>query len=179
MTKLVPTADPALRAKAKEISPASIKSVKIKKLIAGMKKALTKEDDGVAIAAPQVGESLRLFIVSKKVFDYQREKSANSKVDEKASAYKDMVFINPKITKRSKEYGLVEEGCLSVRFVYGKVKRAKKATITAQDETGKKFTMGGSGLLAQIFQHECDHLEGVLFIDKAVELEDLPPTPKK
>ena len=74
----------------------------------------------------------------------------------------------------------MEEGCLSVRDIYGKVKRYQKATISAYDENGKKFTMGGSGLLAQVFQHECDHLEGVLFIDKAISIEKLPgPALKK
>jgi peptide deformylase len=63
--------------------------------------------------------------------------------------------------------------------LYGKVKRAEKATVVAYDEYGKKFTKGGSGLLAQIFQHETDHLDGVLFIDKAKFIEEIPPEPKK
>ena len=69
----------------------------------------------------------------------------------------------------------MEEGCLSVRWLYGKVKRSEKATVRAHDETGKIFTKGASGLLAQAFQHEVDHLNGILFTDKATHLESLPP----
>ena len=69
----------------------------------------------------------------------------------------------------------MEEGCLSVRWLYGKVRRSEKATIRAYDEHGKRFTLGASGLIAQAFQHETDHLEGVLFVDKADHLEDVPP----
>ena len=86
-----------------------------------------------------------------------------------------MTFINPELLKISKGKHWVEEGCLSVRYLYGKVERATKATIRAYGEDGKMFTRGGSGILAQIFQHEIDHLEGVLFTDKAKEIEDMPP----
>ncbi|MFA6000113.1 MAG: peptide deformylase, partial [Candidatus Paceibacterota bacterium] len=89
---------------------------------------------------------------------------------------KDLVFINPKISKMSKDKEWLMEGCLSVRPLYGKTWRSKKATITAYDENGKKFVRGASGLLAQIFQHETDHLNGILFIDHAKEVreEQLP-----
>ena len=69
----------------------------------------------------------------------------------------------------------MDEGCLSVRWWYGGVERAEKTTIHAYDESGARFTRGASGLLAQIFQHETDHLDGVLFTDKAKGLrEELP-----
>jgi peptide deformylase len=67
----------------------------------------------------------------------------------------------------------MEEGCLSVRPLFGKVRRATRATIEAYNEHGEKFTMEGSGLLAHVFQHETDHLEGVLFIDKAKNLREV------
>ena len=72
----------------------------------------------------------------------------------------------------------MEEGCLSVRWLYGKVERSKKIKIRAYDEKGERFEVGVSGLLAQIYQHEIDHLHGILFIDKANTIEDLPPTLK-
>ena len=75
----------------------------------------------------------------------------------------------------SKKRQILDEGCLSVRPLFGKVERSEKATVTAYDENGKKFTRGGSGLLAQIFQHEIDHLNGILFIDKATDLKEQPP----
>ena len=70
---------------------------------------------------------------------------------------------------------VVEEGCLSVRFLYGQVSRSKKALLEAYDESGKKFERGGAGLLSQIFQHEVDHLNGILFIDKAKYVEEILP----
>jgi peptide deformylase len=89
--------------------------------------------------------------------------------------HKDLVFINPVISKLSREKHEVPEGCLSVRWLYGKTIRSKKVTVTAYDENGKKFIRGASGLLAQIFQHETDHLKGILFIDYAKDIkEELP-----
>ena len=67
------------------------------------------------------------------------------------------------------------EGCLSVRWLYGEVKRSTNATIRAYDEDGKVFTRGGGGLLSQIFQHEIDHLDGIIFTDKAKNLVELKP----
>ena len=69
----------------------------------------------------------------------------------------------------------MEEGCLSVRWLYGQVDRSERVTLRAYDEKGKKLERGASGLLAQIFQHEVDHLDGILFTDKATQIEDLPP----
>ena len=74
-------------------------------------------------------------------------------------------------TKKDKKF--MDEGCLSVRPFYGKVRRATKATVEAYNEEGKKFTFGGSGLLANIFQHEIDHLDGILFIDKAKDINEV------
>jgi peptide deformylase len=69
----------------------------------------------------------------------------------------------------------MEEGCLSLRWLYGKVKRSARVTVEAYDEEGKKFSRGAGGLLAQIFQHEIDHLNGRLFIDTATDVVNIPP----
>jgi peptide deformylase len=84
-----------------------------------------------------------------------------------------MICINPEIIKVSRKKVHVPEGCLSVRWFYGNTVRNEKATIRAYDENGKLFTYGGSGLVAQIFQHETDHLNGTLFIDHATDIEEL------
>jgi len=68
----------------------------------------------------------------------------------------------------------MSEGCLSVRPIYGKVRRATRATVEAYDENGKKFVKEGVGLLAHIFQHEIDHLDGILFTDKAKDMYEVP-----
>ncbi len=169
MNIIVQKNDPVLRAKVSLVPTKDITSDRIKSVIAQMKEALLSQDDGVAIAAPQIGESLAIFVVSHKVFAMEKDDEKN------LNKYSDMIFINPEIKKLSKTTKMLEEGCLSVRYLYGKVRRSTKAMIEAYDENGKKFTKGASGILAQIFQHETDHLNGVLFTDKAVALEEIPP----
>ncbi|MBT3729942.1 peptide deformylase [bacterium] len=164
MKKIIQDGDPVLRDTAKEVSTESIKSPEIKKLLQDMSKALATQKDGVAIAAPQIGVSLRVFIVSGRLFDTGE--------DLDTSTHPDLVFINPTITKVSKNSSSEEEGCLSVTGKYGEVDRASKTTVRAYNEEGEVFERGGSGLLSKIFQHEMDHLNGVLFIDKAKEVHD-------
>lgn len=168
MKKIVSEGAPVLRERAKEVAVKEIATPKIKKIIADMKEALFPHKDGVAIAAPQIGMSFRIFVVSGHIFDV--EALAN---DDKSKKESDMVFINPEITKTSREKEWMPEGCLSVRPWYGEVRRAKKITIRAYNENGKQITRGASGLLAQIFQHEIDHLEGILFTDKARNIEQI------
>ena len=183
---IVQKEDKILRKTSKEVAISDIKKPKIKEILKKMKEALNAEEDGVAIAAPQIGENLRIFVISKKIFEIMDEEKIQNKTpkienenilkDKKGkNIYKDMVFINPKILKTSKKQMLTEEGCLSVRWLYGKVKRAEKTLIKAYDENGKFFTFGGSGLLSQAFQHETDHLDGILFTDKAINLKEIIP----
>ncbi len=172
-----------LREVAKEIPVEEIDSPKIKKILKEMSLALASQEDGVAIAAPQIGYSLRIFIVAGKIFDKDflenRKKDRLSENTEKpkkqGKEVKDLIFINPIIKKVSSKKKWVPEGCLSVRWLYGKTHRSEKATVVAYDENKNKFEMGGSGLLAQIFQHETDHLNGILFIDHAKELKEESP----
>jgi peptide deformylase len=145
-----------------------IGSAKLNKILADMKEALDAQEDGVAIAAPQIGVPLRIFLVAE-----ETAKQIAKKAQMKEPL--PLVYINPTISKRSKDKKLMEEGCLSVRYLYGKIRRSSKVSIEATDEKGEKFTRGASGLLAQIYQHETDHLDGILFIDNAKDLVDLPP----
>ncbi len=170
-TLIVQKDSKVLREIASEVPLKDIQTKKIKDVISKMKKAVHGEEDGVAIAAPQIGESLCIFVVSGRALAIQ-EKEKNEKIKE---AFPDLVFINPKLSRLSRKKRRMEEGCLSVRWLYGKVERSERASIRAYDEKGRKVERGASGLLAQIFQHEVDHLNGVLFIDKATNLEDLPP----
>ncbi len=149
-----------LRQKAQEVSVPDIKTTKIQTILKEMQEGITMRDDAVAIAAPQIGYSLRMFIVSKKVFI----------VKDQTKDAKDLVCINPTITKISRKKIESEEGCLSVDTWYGKTKRAEKVSIKAYDEKGVSFERGASDLLAQIFQHEIDHLNGILFTDHARDL---------
>ncbi|OGI77395.1 peptide deformylase [Candidatus Nomurabacteria bacterium RIFCSPHIGHO2_02_FULL_33_12] len=147
------------------------KSVDLKKILRDMNDTLEFEYDGVALAGPQIGINKRIFVVSGKVF---------SKPDGKNTVIKNLVCINPEIIKLSKDRKLMHEGCLSVRPIYGDIRRASRATIRAQDENGEYFEITGSGIIAEIFQHEIDHLNGILFIDNAINLkDDMPRTLEK
>jgi peptide deformylase len=169
--KILQRDESVLRDIAKEVVVEDIENPRIQNVIKKMKIALYNESDGVAIAAPQIGESLRIFIVSGRVSHMMERKE----LAEGEILPPDLVFINPKLIKLSKTKKVMEEGCLSVRWLYGQVNRSTKATIVALDENGNKFQKGASGILAQIFQHETDHLNGILFIDKATNLENIPP----
>ena len=175
MVIIVQTGDKALRKLAKEVPLSSITKPKIQKVIFEMSEALDSQFDGVAIAAPQIGESLRIFVVSHKVFDEDFINGTYDHIKEYPTKKKqsNMVFINPVFLKISKDKKLMTEGCLSVRPLYGKVRRATRAVVEAYNEKGEKFTMEGTGLLAHIFQHEIDHLEGILFTDKAKDIEKI------
>lgn len=173
---IVQEGNPVLRGKAKAVPPAEIGGRELQRIILQMKRALGGESDGVAIAAPQIGVPLRIFVVSHNAFALvNEEKLKKEKVIAPPVAEKDLVCINPEIMKLSKKKVQVPEGCLSVRWKYGNTMRHEKATLTAYDENGKRFTYGGSGLIAQIFQHETDHLNGILFVDHATDIETLTP----
>ncbi len=148
-----------LRGISREITPEEFNSPYLRSVITAMKHALAQENDGVAIAAPQIALPLRIFVVAENSYDEDAK-------------LKPLVFINPKIIKRAKKTAVMQEGCLSVRWIYGKTKRSVAATVEAYDDQGKKFTYGGNGLLAHIFQHEIDHLDGVLFVDHGFDLEE-------
>ena len=165
MPEIVQRDSPILREKAKAVKLEDIGTLRIAKIIADMKTAVRSQKDGIAIAAPQIGESLKIFAVNGTLL------KAADKTYKGDGA--DMVFINPEIVKRSREKKEVEEGCLSVRWLYGKVARSTRVTLKALDENGEKIERGASGLLAQIFQHETDHLAGTLFTDKAREIWEM------
>lgn len=163
MTTIVQEGNPVLRGIAAPVSLTDIGTSKLTQILTRMKNALRSQSDGVAIAAPQIAVPLRIFIVAGFVFKKKKDTEIPP----------DKVFINPEIVSLSKEKEWLEEGCLSVRYLYGEVSRAKKAKLRAYDEHGKRFMMGASGLLAQIFQHETDHLDGKLFIDTARDVREL------
>ena len=149
----------SLRAIAIPVKKSEFGSKKLKNMITVMQESLSKEHDGVALAAPQVGISKRFFVVTPSAYP-------------KDTKWKPLVFINPVIVKISKKHADMQEGCLSVRWIYGKTNRATSVTVEACDEMGNKFSYGASGLVAHIFQHEIDHLDGILFVDHGFDLEE-------
>lgn len=171
-----------LRQKTEEISIADIKTSKIQSIIHDMKETLAATSDGVGLAAPQVGKPLRLCIVSEEALEIDRieekqrkhlreelgKEEKKSKEEKKKWNY--YVFINPVIKNTSRKKLNGSEGCLSVRGTYGALKRHEKITVEAYDEHGKKFTRGAARFFARVIQHELDHLDGKLFIDRADEI---------
>lgn len=160
---IVQEKEPVLREKALEIAPKDITGTSTQLLIDTMIATLAEEKMGAALAAPQIGASYRIFVVSPEVLQKKR-------AEDGAGHSEPLVCINPEIIKRSKECAVVHEGCLSVRGWWGYIERNEKVTIRALDRKGREFTRGASGLLAQIFQHEIDHLDGTLYIDRAVDM---------
>lgn len=114
------------------------------------------EADGVGLAAPQVGESIRLFVAD------PREGEAPNPI----------AFINPELELQGEMVG-EEEGCLSIPGVQVCVRRPVEASITAQDLDGNPFTLSNAGLAARVWQHETDHLNGILIIDRMSPLDRL------
>ena len=121
----------------------------IKALVSDMREKMV-EAHGVGLAANQIGRDLQIFVIDKKLAD------ENGVTD---------AYINPEITEFSKDTGEMEEGCLSIPEYWHQIKRAKKIKIKALDENGKKIKIKAWGLLARVFQHEVDHLDGKLFVD--------------
>jgi len=145
-----------------------------------MKESLDPEIEGVAIAAPQIAIPYRIFVVRKDrtlppppLNASQSDASGELPASQEVLAPEYEVYINPEIMKTSRKRAKVDEGCLSVRGVYGTTKRHERVTVRARNEDGTKFERGGGGIIAQIFEHEIDHLNGILFIDHAEHLIEI------
>lgn len=154
--KILTQPNPILRKPSVDINPTAITSREFKGLISAMKKTMIKTD-GVGLAAPQIGKNIALVIINSKDGAF--------------------CLINPKIIKKSWARELGQEGCLSIPGVFGKVKRHKKISLTYYNQAGKKIKQTAMGMMARVMQHEIDHLNGILFIDKAVELAKNPHEP--
>ncbi len=143
--------DQQLRAVSAPVAPDQVMSEAIQTLIEDLKITMRVEN-GIGIAAPQVGVLERVIIV-----DMNHLPTA---------------FINPEIIESSFKLINSDEGCLSVPGTWGIVKRHRSVTVTALDSRGQTITLKASDLLATVFQHEIDHLNGILFIDRASSLSD-------
>lgn len=139
--------DPVLKRKAEPVAEITDE---IRRLIDDMAETMY-EAPGVGLAAPQVGMSVRVIVID-----------ANSKEEEKREL---ISMINPEIIEQFGET-VWEEGCLSVPDYTADVKRAERVVVKGLDRNGKEQVIAGEGLLSIVFQHEIDHLNGVLFIDR-------------
>jgi peptide deformylase len=138
--------NPELRKTSKPVTPKEINTEEFQKFLDDLNHTMLKKD-GVGLAAPQTGKKIRVFVIN--------------------SGGEPIFFINPVINKKSwiKIWG--EEGCLSVPKIFGDVRRHKKLVCSYLDRKGEKRKIEADDLLARVIQHENDHLDGTLFIDKA------------
>lgn len=148
--KIVEYPDPVLRAKNKRIDTFDDN---LKKLVEEMFDVMYKTD-GIGLSAPQVGINVQLM-----VFNPVGERGEGEEI----------VLVNPRVSKYSKKRVLFNEGCLSFPGIYADVERPESVKIDAKDVTGARFVYSLSDLSARVFQHEFDHLQGVLFFDRMTE----------
>lgn len=147
---------PSLRVRSVEVDPKMIGTPDFQTYLDTFVLTLVERGDGIGLASPQVGRNERVIAIK------ERRGVA--------------IYINPEITKHSEKTEIGEEGCLSVPGVWGLVERAKRVSVKALDRHGRRIEIDGKGLEAIIFQHEIDHLDGVLFIDKATQItKGTPP----
>ena len=154
---------PTLRKKAQKV--ASFNDPELIKLIRDMKDTMMRFD-GLGLAAPQIDKNIAIFVITQEIVPRLRTLK-NPKTFIRPQ--RPTVFINPRIMRYWEEKEIEEEGCLSIHDVFAPIARAQKVTIEAQNEKGQKFRVTAENLLARVFQHETDHLNGTLFIDRLHE----------
>ncbi|MCL5266380.1 MAG: peptide deformylase [Chloroflexi bacterium] len=150
--------NPVLREKAKKVTRVD---QSINKLIDDMIETMHAAN-GVGLAAPQVGVSLRLIVVQEFMENEVGELEPGQII----------VLLNPEIVKTSGEYE-TDEGCLSLPGYVGTIKRAEKVTVKGLNRQGKEVRIKAEGLLAEAFQHEVDHVNGILFFDHLPSIDQL------
>lgn len=161
---IVAYGDPVLRKMGVEIDK---DYPNLKELISNMKETMYNAS-GVGLAAPQIGKAIRLFVIDASPFAEDDDLD-----DEERATLKEFnrVYINPKILDEEGEEWTFNEGCLSIPDVREDVTRKPKVTLEYQDEDFNTHTEVLDGLAARVFQHEYDHIEGVLFTDKVSSLK--------
>jgi peptide deformylase len=155
---------PVLRKKVPPVPPADIASGPIQRLIDDMAQTML-EYNGVGLAAPQVHEELRLF-VAQVIRDREDEEDETREPEI-------LALINPEIKPASRHVEEDWEGCLSIPDLRGLVPRHRDISVKAYDRTGRQIELQASGFMARVIQHETDHLDGVLFLDRMKSFESL------
>jgi peptide deformylase len=152
---------PAVRAPAREVDPAQIATPDFQRLIDDMIQTM-HEYEGVGLAAPQVHVSLRLAVLEVAASDGRAEEAVPL-----------TVLINPRLTPLGKERAAGWEGCLSIPGLRGQVPRFKRLKLEALDREGRPFAVEAAGFHARVIQHECDHLDGGVYLDRMNGLRSL------
>lgn len=158
LRKIITVPDEVLRRKAREVKKFDDN---LRTLIDDMVETL-REAPGVGLAAPQIGVLEQVVVIE---FDEEKENAENE--EDEAPPPKLYVVVNPEIKRMSKEKVMGVEGCLSVPGIVGDVERSTSIVVKGKNRNGQKIKLKLSGWIARIFQHEIDHLSGVLFTDLA------------
>jgi peptide deformylase len=169
LRQIVTLPDPVLRRKAKSVAKFD---KDLQTLIDDMIQTM-REAPGVGLAAPQVGISERLAVIE--YAEEEDEEEDNEKPNQPPKPKQLFVIINPEIVKASEEKVTGVEGCLSIPGLVGEVERHEKLQVKALNRYGKPVKIKAEGWLARIFQHEIDHLNGVLFTDHATRVWKMEP----
>jgi peptide deformylase len=167
--KIARMGHPVLRAKARAVHPSEIRTAKIQQLIDDMFETM-KEYQGVGLAAPQVHESLRIFVAG---FPPVRDDEGDERENDEEEDVPLMALVNPEIEAVTRETVEDWEGCLSIPDIRGRVPRSRQIVVRAYDRAGKKIELNVSGFTARVIQHETDHLDGVLFFDRMKTFQSL------
>jgi peptide deformylase len=150
-----------VRQKARPLTEAAVVSPEIQRLIDDMRETMY-DYEGVGVAAPQVYVSLRLAVLEVQASD--------ERADQRVPF---TVLINPKVTPLSRKLATSFEGCLSVPDLRGPVPRYERVRLEALDREGRPFSVEASGFHARVIQHECDHLDGNVYLDRMPDLKQL------
>ncbi len=161
---IVQAGNPALRQRARPLSVPEIRSKEIRRLIEQMRETM-QGAPGVGLAAPQMGLSLQLAVIEDRE-EYHKDVSAEQLAERERRPVPFHVLINPKITETSEEQVEFFEGCLSLSGFLALVSRAHRVRVDCLDERGRPKAISASGWYARILQHEIDHLQGALYIDR-------------
>ncbi len=157
--KIIQFGHKTLRQNSAEVPLGYINSSEIKKVVADLKNTIP--ENGIGLAAPQINQPWRIFVA-----DISKEKWSDAPVQPS-------ICINPKIISSSSRVESDWEGCLSAPGIWGKVERPYSVKVEYYDETGQKITADLGGVAARVFQHELDHLNGVLFVDRMKDMTTL------
>lgn len=162
--KIVQAGDPVLRQRARELTPEEISSPEVKSLIVLMRETM-RDTPGVGLAAPQVGVGLRVIVVEDRP-EYQAGLSAEDLAARERKPVDFHVLINPRLVVEDPTPVEFHEGCLSVSGYTALVPRARGVRVEALDERGSPVSLSARGWYARILQHEVDHLDGTLYLDR-------------
>jgi peptide deformylase len=162
--KIVEVGDPVLRRAARALTTAEAKSPPVQGLIELMRETM-RDAPGVGLAAPQIGESLQIAVIEDRA-EYQEGAAAEELVARGRQPVPFHVIINPKLEVVEAEPAVFYEGCLSVPGFVAQVPRALSVRVEALDHHGEPLRIEAKGWYARILQHEIDHLQGGLYIDR-------------